>query len=167
MSFPRKSAVFPGVTQNEDGSIDFSLTDDEDGAITRALALFQDVMVHPEAAERIQKGTMAVALSHYAKDLVRENIGVSRSEFQSKWPDIKSNLEKSIAAVWKAYSLYPLPILLYHRASFMEMLGLHDEAHGLFRKFREAQDRLEMDQINMALMGFERTNIQAALLHAA
>jgi TPR repeat protein len=63
-----KSARFPGVKENTDGTIEFELTAGEAREADRALEMFKGLVVHAEAAERIRNGTIAVALARYAKD---------------------------------------------------------------------------------------------------
>ena len=54
--------------------------------------------------------------------------------------------------MWKAYSLSPLPIYLYHRGLFLAMLGVHEDAHKLFTLFVKEQSTFNVDDINKALM---------------
>jgi hypothetical protein len=48
-----KKHHFPGVEQNSDGTINFSLTDDEAREADRALKMFEGLLVHRDAAEII------------------------------------------------------------------------------------------------------------------
>jgi hypothetical protein len=114
---------FLGVKENSNGTIEFALTEEEQEQIDRTLDLFKDWRFHPEAAERVQHGIMAVALSKYAGTLVSRVNVLEEAEYKAKWLEIKSDLEKSVAATLKAYSLCRLPIFIYQRACFMEMLG--------------------------------------------
>ncbi len=157
---------FPGITENGDGTISFSLTDEEQHAIDHQFTYFKDIYIHPDAAERVQHGIMAVALSDYAKDLVRARIVISEEERKAKWPEVRTDIEKAIAAMWKAYSLSPLPIYLYHRGSFLAMLGVHEDAHKLFTLFVKEQSTFNVDDINKALINREGTNLETALSHA-
>lgn len=164
--FSRKQR-FPGVKPNSDGTIEFSLTDEEAREIELAMKTFEGVLIHPEFAERIPNGTMAVALSHYAKALVAVHcVGVSASEYKANRPAIRGALQKAVAAVWKSYSLCPLPIFLYHRASFFQMLGMRDEARQLFALFLEKHSDFKMDQLDKLQLDYEGTNIEEALSHA-
>jgi hypothetical protein len=65
-----KKHRFPGVKENVDGTIDFSLTDEEAREADFALQSFKGVLVHPDAADKVHNGTIAVALSHYANKLI-------------------------------------------------------------------------------------------------
>jgi len=162
-----KKHRFPGVEENSDGTINFSLTDDEAREADRALEMFKGYVVHPDAAEKIRNGTIAVALSRYANELVTFNYDPdSEAELKSNWSVIKQTLEKAVAAVWKSYSLYPLPIFLYHRATFFQLLGEKDQARQLFASFLRKQTEFKVEQIDKVLLGYEKTNVENALSHA-
>lgn len=162
-----KQHRFPGVKQNADGTIDFSLTDEEAREADLALHAFKGVLAHPEAAERLRNGTIAVALCRYAKDLVAMHcVGVTESEYKSNWPAIQGAIERAVAAAWKASSLCSLPIFLYHRASFLQMLGMRDEAQQLFGSFLKRHSEFNLDQVDLLLRDYEGTDIEHALSHA-
>jgi hypothetical protein len=154
-----KGRNFPEVKQNSDGTINFSLTEDEAREVDLALQMFKDLLVHPDVAEKLRNGTIAVALSRYAKELV----ATSSSE---SLPLTREPLEKAVAAVWKSYSLYPSPIFLYHRACFLQMLGSLDEARQLFALFLKKHAEFEMDLVDRPLMENEGSVIDHALSHA-
>ena len=65
-----KKKRFPGVRENKDGTIDFSLSDEEANLADLALQAFKGVGFHPEIADKFRNGIIAVALSHYAIELV-------------------------------------------------------------------------------------------------
>ena len=162
-----KKQLFPGVMQNSDGTIDFSLSDEEARAADLALHAFKDVLVHPEVADKVRNGTIAVALSRYAKGLVSMHcIGFAESDYRANWPTIQKALEKAVAAVWKSYSLCSLPIFLYHRASFLLMLGMNNEARQFFALFLTKQSEFKMDQVDRSLLDYDATDIEHALSHA-
>jgi len=162
-----KKHRFPGVEENPDGTINFSLTDDEAREADHALEMFKGYVVHPEGAEKIRNGTIAVALSHYASELVIFKCDPDpEAKLKSNSPVIKQTLEKAIAAVWKSHSLCPLPIFLYHRASFFQLLGEKNQAHQLFASFVKEQTKFKVDQIDKLLLKHEGTKIDDALLHA-
>jgi hypothetical protein len=65
--------------------------------------MFKGLVVHPEAAERIRNGTIAVALARYAKDMVDVHCDIeTESERTRRWREIEGTLEKAVAAVWKS-----------------------------------------------------------------
>lgn len=162
-----KKQRFPGVRPNADGTIDFSLTEEEAREADLALQSFKGVLVHPEVAEKIRNGTIAVALSRYAKNLVAMHcIRVAESEYNANWPAIQGVLEKAVAAVWKSYSMCSLSIFLYHRACFLQMLGMKDEAHQLFTLFLKKQSEFKADNVSSLLIEYEGTDVGHALSHA-
>jgi hypothetical protein len=59
----KTSRRFPGVKQNTDGTIEFELSGEEAREADRALEMFKGLLVHPDSAEPIRNGTIAVALS--------------------------------------------------------------------------------------------------------
>jgi hypothetical protein len=154
----------PGISVSQDGTVEFCLTEEEAREADLALSAFTGHLVHPEAAERIRNGTIAVALSRYAKNLVRDHcLLVEQEEFERRWPEIRTALFKAIAAEWKAHMLYPLPVFLYHRASFLEMLGAIEEARQIFTEFLTSQPEFKPDSIDEALIRYEETDIERAL----
>jgi hypothetical protein len=162
-----KKQAFPGVTQREDGTIEFTLTDDEVEAINCTMSNFDDVLIHPDAVERISQGTTAVALSRYAKDLVNlHSSPQTKEEYRRDWPVIEIDLRKAVAAVWKSYGMCQLPIYVYHRALYLKMLGTHHESSRLFALFLKKQNEFKPDAIDEVLINFEGTNIDHALANA-
>jgi len=163
-----KKQRFPGIKQNPDGTIEFKLSNEEAQAADRALMAFKGMAVHQDAADKVRNGTIAVALSHYANDLVFMNCSIETTEAEDRanWPTIQKALKKAVAAVWKSYSLFPLPVFLYHRASFLAILGMRDEARKLFASFLIEQSKFKMDQIDKILFDYEGTDINRALSHA-
>lgn len=158
---------FPGVKENSDGTIDFSLTDEEAREADLALQAFKGVLVHPDAADQVRNGTIAVALCRYAKDLVTQHYAEAVDiQDPSKWSAVQAAVEKAVAAVWKSYSLFPLPIFLYHRASFLQMLKMEDDARRLYAAFLKQQAELKVDDLTKALMNYEGTNVEKALSKA-
>ena len=154
---------FPGVALRPDGTIDFTLTPEEAREADAALAELKGYEGHPDYAERIRNGTIAVALSHYAKGLVhahRSEIAIAKGQPS---PKLQSVLAKAIAAVWKSSSLSPLPIFTFHRASFLRMLGQEDEARRFYASFIKQQAAFHPDQIDEHLMTYEGFDIQEAL----
>jgi hypothetical protein len=162
-----KQRSYPGVQQHPDGTITFSLTEEEAREADLALNAFEGLLIHPEAAERIRNGTIAAALSRYAKNLVSAHcIDISKSEYMANRSIIEKMIEKAVAAEWKASSLCPLPIFLYHRASFLQMLGMRKEAKELFVSFVRQQAAFKMDHVDTVLCNYEGTDIDHALSHA-
>ena len=162
-----KKHRFPGVKLHTDGTIDFTLTNEEADAADRALHAFKDTLVHPEVAEKVRNGTIAVALCHYARTLIEMHCaGLTETQYKKNWSVIQKTLEKAVAAVWKSYSLCPLPIFLYHRACFLNMLGLKSESRKLYTAFLRRYDEYRMDQVDKSLIEYEGTDTEYALSQA-
>lgn len=162
-----KKYRFPGVKENKDGTFDFSLTDEETRKADLALQAFKGMLVHPDSADKVRNGTIAVALSHYANELISTHcLDISESKHRVKWPTIQRTIEKAVAAVWKSYSLYPLPAFLYQRAVFLQLLGMKDQSRQIFTLFILKQSEFQTDDVDKALMSYEGTDIERALTHA-
>ena len=165
--FP-KTRSYPGVQKRANGEITFSLTEEEARETDLALSAFKGLLVHPEAAERVRNGTIAAALSRYAKDLITTHcLDVTESEYETNRRAIEDVIEKAVAAEWKAFSLYPLPVFLYHRACFLRMLGISDESKLLFASFLRRHSEFEMDDVDKAISTYEGSDISQALSHAS
>ena len=63
-------------------------------------------------------------------------------------------------------ALDPLPIFLYHRASFLSLLGEKDQSRQIFASFVKEQGEFKVEQIDKVLLDYEGTNIEGALSHA-
>jgi hypothetical protein len=158
---------FPGVDLRPDGTIDFTLTAEEAREADSALSEFAGQVVHPDYADRIRNGTIAVALSHYARGLVQSHLSEIAAANGKLPGTLQTVLAKAIAAVWKSSSLCPLPIFTFHRASFLRMLGREDEAKRLFASFIAQQTAFRPDQVDEHLMTYEGFDIKQALACAA
>jgi hypothetical protein len=162
-----KKQRFPGVKENSDGTIDFHLTDEEAREADSALYAFKGVLVHPDAAEQVRNGTIAVALCRYANDLVTKSyVEAEGTEDRAKWSAVRDAAEKAVASVWKSYSMFPLPIFLYHRACFLQMAKQKDEARRLFAAFLKEQAEFKVDDVTKALIKYEGYDVEKAVLHA-
>jgi len=157
---------FPGVKQNIDGTIDFSFSDEEMKEVKKDFGLFKGLYVNSKNLDKIQNMITAVSLSRYAKDLVLNCEDNSESDDQADWQTIQKALEKAVSAVWKSYSLCSFPIFLYHRAVFLQMLGMKNEAHQLFTLFLKRQSTFKMEQIDEVFLDHEGTDIKHAIADA-
>jgi len=92
--------------------------------------------------------------------------GLTETQYKKNWSVIQKTLEKAIAAVWKSYSLCPLPIFLYHRVCFLNMLGLKSESRKLYTAFLRRYAEYRMDQVDKSLIEYEGTDTEYALSHA-
>ena len=60
-----------------------------------------------------------------------------------------------------------MPIYLYHRGCFLEMLGMREEAHRLFNVFIKKQSEYKADDISRLFDKYEGTDVEKALAHAS
>ena len=139
------------------------MTREEAREADAALAEFKGHVVHPDYAERVRNGAIAVALSHYARGLVQVHKDEIASANGQPSRKLQSVLAKAIAAVWKSSSLSPLPIFTFHRASFLRMLGREDQAKRLYSSFIKQQAAFRPDQVDGHLMNYEGFDVQQAL----
>lgn len=142
----RKKHDLPGIKRDEKGNLVFELTEEEHKEIEKAFKMFEGYMIHTNFVDDIQKATTAFALSSYAKKQVM------MSEMESQRENRDKFLEKAIAAITKAYSIYQLPIYIYDLACFVEMAGRIDAARNLFRDFLKKQLNFKLGNIDELLM---------------
>ena len=138
----RKKFYSLGFKRDKDGNLTFDLTAEEQQEVENTFKMFEGYKAHPDVVDDIQKGTTAFALSNYAKQQI------VMSEIESQKENHKKLLEKAIASIAKAYSIYQLPIYIYDLACFMEMVGRMDEARHAFRDFLEKQSQFKPKQLD-------------------
>jgi hypothetical protein len=92
--FSANNQEFPGIFLQGDKVARFTLSDDEADAAKRAMSVFKDVVVRSEHAEKIKNGIIAVALSHYAQNLVAWRCRPT-AEGECDWSIIEPQLRKA------------------------------------------------------------------------
>ena len=142
----RKKQDLPRFKRDEKGDITFDLTEEEQREVEDALKMFEGYYIRRDIADDFQKGIVAFRLSSYA----RYQATMSELDFQKE--NRKKLLEKAIAAIMKAYSIYQLPIYLYDLACFTEMEGRVDAARDMFINFLEEQSEFKHGQIDKLLL---------------
>ena len=159
-----KTPKLPGIEEQANGQISFTLTDEEDAQVRNFFKMMQDSAqeneqgtwhIHPEA----HKATTAFALILYAQDQV------ILAEMADKGV-VDKNLcfRKALAAALKAYSLHSLPIYMFDIGCIYDMLGDTASAQGAFRSFLESQRKFQPSDIdNIAL---RQRDIEAAVREA-
>ena len=65
----------------------------------------------------------------------------------------EASVEKAIAALGKAYSIYQLPIYLYDLACCFEMNAMPSQAEDLFAKFLQRMHGYKPDQLDTIMLG--------------
>jgi len=138
----RKKFDSLGFKKDKEGNFTFDLTEEEQQEVENTFKMFEGYKAHPDVVEDIQKGATAFALSNYAREQV------IMSEIKSQKENREKLLEKAIAAIAKAYSIYQLPIYIYDLACLMEMVGRMDEARHTFRDFLEKQSQFKPKQFD-------------------
>lgn len=135
-SFNKKSKL-PGVEQQSDGQVSFTLTEEEQGEVDSFFRMMREsseetqqgaLYIHPKA----HKAMTAWSLVSYAQNQV------TLAESADKGiVDKDLCFRKALAAASKAYSLHPLPIYVFDMACMFEMLGDRASAADAFRSFLE------------------------------
>lgn len=148
----------PGFRKDKEGNFVFDLTEEEQQEVEDTFKGFEGYKFNPAVADDIKKGTTAFALSNYA------TAQVGMSEIESQKEKREKLLEKAIAAIAKAYSIYQLPIYIYDLACFTEMAGRIDVARNLFREFLKKQLKFKPGQIDELL--FKQRDIDEAIKDA-
>lgn len=130
----------PGIQANSDGTIDFSVTDEEQREVDSFFKLLEDYRFHPEIAPIIPKAGTAFALCRFAIGLVINLPDPdTEAEYRAVAAEIQDGIFRALAAVYKALSIYPTPIFTHHLISFNEMAGRKSESARL-RELKREQD---------------------------
>jgi tetratricopeptide (TPR) repeat protein len=159
-----KKQNLPGFKKDNQGNLIFELTEEEKREVQKFFnmfkKLFSEFVIKKEAADEIQKGMMAQGLFYYAQDQIM------LSGFASNKSEKKKFINKAIASISKAYSLYPLPIYMYDLACFMEMIGANDEAKNALKSFLELQENFKPSRIQEILLNAQSRDIDEAIKDA-
>jgi len=142
----RNKNILPGVEKDNKGNLILSLTDEEQISITKQFDLLktddgEEILVHSDAADELKRGWTSLGLFYYAKDQVL------RCDFEQDKTKRTEMIDKAIASITKAYSLFPLPIYLYDLAYFMEMNNKHELAKEVFKSFLQLQEEFKPTSI--------------------
>lgn len=142
----KKKRELQGIEKNKEENFTVYLTEEEKQAIDDIFKMFEGYGIHRDYTDDFQKGTIAYALSMYAKEQVM------KSETESKKENRKIMLDKAIAAIMKAYNIYDLPIYIYDMACFMEMADRIDISRNGFREFIKKESEYEPRHIDEAFL---------------
>ena len=74
------------------------------------------------------------------------------SKIESQKENRQKLLEKAIAAITKAYSIYQLPIYLYDFACLMEITGKVNVARKMFKDFLNKQLEFKPNKVDKLLL---------------
>lgn len=153
--YMKDHGLLPGLRSERNGGLAWEITEDEKSGIDIAFDMLKGYLVHPEAYDEIQKAIQAQGLWNYAAGQIAiHNDQVNPSSHVE-------SLRKALAAVVKAYVLYPLPIFLYDIGAFLEMLHIDPEAVEAFRLFVDEQSHYTPNHIAKCIL--VRRDVAAAV----
>ena len=151
--FNRQKKDLPGVQRNIDGSIEFSITDDEQRAIDSFFRMLDGYSFHPEIADTMPKAGMACALCRYAIDIVMPHTSIeTEAEYKTNKGALIEALNRATAATLKATTLYDLPEFTRHLAAFNDMAGRTAEAQRLKARYAQQQAEWQPSQLDTLLL---------------
>lgn len=137
----------------------FDLTEEEKLEVNLIFNLFKDYAVHPSVADKLTQGLTARGLSNYAADQIM------KAECPGQNAGRENCINKAVAAIGKAYSIYQLPIYLYDLACYFESKNMGSEAEKMYELFLARQAEYKSDQLDQLFLG-ER-NIDEAKRYAS
>jgi hypothetical protein len=160
----KKRSMLPGVDQQPNGQISFTLTDEEQAEVDSFFRMMKEsseetkqgtLYIHPDA----HRAMTAWALIGYAQHQV------TLAEMAEK-ADVDKALcfRKALAAATKAYSLHSLPIYMFDMGCIFEMLGETASAKAAFRSFLEAQQKFKPSDVDRITLG--QRDVEAAVEEA-
>lgn len=130
----------PGIQTNQDGTIEFSITEEEQRSVDSFFKLLEDYRFHPEIAPMMPKLGTAFSLCHFAAQLVINLPDPETDEeCRAAANEIRDGLLRALAAGYKALCIYPTPIFTRHLIYFNEMARRKSEAVRL-RQLKLEQD---------------------------
>lgn len=158
--FP-KTPKLPGVEQQPDGRISFTLTDEEKAHING----FFRMMVNPN--EGTGEGKWYIRSD--AEEAITASQLIDYAKLQVKFADIGEAdktlcLHKALAAAMKAASIHPLPIYMFDTGCIFEMLEAPDSARDMFRSFLESQRNYKASEVDEFYLRLR--DIEAAVRYA-
>lgn len=143
-------------SRDKPAALTFDLTDEEKLEVNKMFDLLKGYAVHPSIADKLQQGLIARGLANYAADQIM--YAEFRNENRNKC------IDKAIASIGKAYSIYQLPIYLYDLACYFELKNMAVDARKMYDLFLARQAEYKSDQLDHIFLG-ER-NIDKAIEQA-
>ena len=134
-------------SKNKSATTTFDLTEEEILEVNKTFDLLKGYAVHPSVADKLKQGLTARGLANYAADRIMW------AEFPSQQTERESNINKAVAAIGKAYSIYQLPIYLYDLACYFELKDMRNEAREMFERFLARQAQYKGDQLDQIFLG--------------
>lgn len=137
----------------------FELTEEEKWEVDKMFGLLKDYYAPPSVADKLKQGLTARGLANYAADQIMN------AELLSQSAEREISLNKAIAAIGKAYSIYPLPIYLYDLACYFELKDMRNEAKEMYERFLTRQAEYKIEQLDQIFLGDR--NIDEAKVYAS
>ncbi len=161
-----KKRELPGVEQQPDGRISFTLTDEEKAYIDGFLDMIAKE-AHASSQETKEEGAWYVPADF--KDAAAAWQLIDYAKLQVKLADADEAdkelcFRKALAAAAKAYRFHPLPIYLFDVGCILDMLGDPDSAQISFRSFLELQRDFKVSELDKIFL--KQRNVESALRQA-
>ncbi len=140
-----KKHDLPWIKRDSAENVNLEFTVDEQHEIQKSFNYFLSdgqLYTPKECVDEVQKAIAARGLSNYAEDQA------SNASFVSDNKKQEEHMNKAIAAIWKAYSLFPLPIYIYDAACFIGMSCKYDAAVAAMKDFLKLQETFKPNQVH-------------------
>jgi len=141
-----KKLDLPGFKRDKKNNLIFDLTEEEQQEVKSYIEVFEEYKFRPDVVDNFQKGIAAFALSEYAAGQT-VMLEAESSENREKL------LEKAIAAILKAYSIYSLPVYIFQLACYFQLIGKIDEAREMFKDFLKKQSDFKPGKFDEIFLG--------------
>lgn len=160
----KKRSKLPGVEQQPNGQVSFTLTAEEQAEVDSFFRMMKEssqkteqgmCYIHPKA----HKAMTAWALISYAQSQVTLAEMADKGVFDKDFC-----FRKALAAATKAYSLHSLPIYMFDMGCIFEMLGDSASARDAFRSFLESQRKFKPSDVDRITLG--QRDVEAAVREA-
>ncbi len=132
-------------SRDKPATLTFDLTEEEKLEVNKVFDLLKGYAVHPSVADKLQQGLTARGLANYAADQIMY------AEFRNANRD--ECINKAIASIGKAYSIYQLPIYLYDLACYFELKSMAADARKMYELFLVRQEEYKSDQLDHIFLG--------------
>jgi len=127
---------------------DVTFTEEEKTYIKKMFDNFKEYAIKEDVVEKFERGITAKGLELYAaeqEDKVFLRLGSEEQE--------QDYLINAIAAVHKAYKVYPLPLYLFLKAKYLEQLGVDSDALINYEKYVDAFADYKEEGFDKELLG--------------
>lgn len=153
MWFFKKRSKLPGVKQQPNGQVSFTLTDEEQAEVSSFFRMMN------ESSQKNEQGTWYIHPKAHRAMTAWALIGYARSQVTSAEMADEGVIDKDVcyrkalAAAGKAYSLHSLPIYMFDMGCILEMLGDTASARDAFRSFLELHQKFTPSDVDRITLG--------------